>query len=178
MGTAATKAKNKYNKNKYERVNLVVTPEFKSQIKNEAERNGESLNGFISHVLKDKMAESTEKDILAPDCFRFSVFYNEELVSDVDVGEKEVKIRRYSMNPAKQLFYADRIPRFKLGEILALRCWDRERADLRECLLSIGLSEYNPYEICRRTHGITYADRLWFRYEGEFFDGISVLEAL
>lgn len=179
MGTAATKAKNKYNKNNYDRVNLVVTPEFKEQIKKEASRKGESVNSYISKALKNTMGkQSQSENVSVLESFRFSVFYNEELVADVDAGQKEVLVRRYTLHPGKQIFYADVIPRYKLGEILSLRCWDKDRADIQDCLSNLGLSSYNPYAICRKTHGITYADRIWFRYEGEFFDGVKALEEL
>lgn len=178
MGTAATKAKNKYNKSNYDRVNLIVTPEFKGRIKFEADRCGESVNSFINRALSDKICGKTSSEDTEFECFRFSVFYNEEIVADVEVDKKEAKVRRYTLHPAKQLFYADRIPRYILGEILSLRCWDKEREDLQECLSSIGLTSYDPYKICRKTHGITYADRIWFRYDGEFFDGIKALEEL
>lgn len=168
MGTAATRAKNKYNKENYERINLVTTPEIKTAIKKAADNENMSVNGFINEILCKQLSYFPN----------FSVYFGNELVSDVEVGDTTAKIRRYTTHPAKQIFYADEIPRYKLGEILELRCWDRNRADIDECLKKLGLIEYNPYEICRKTHGITYADKLWFRFEGESFDGISRLKEL
>lgn len=181
MGTSATKAKNKYNKANYERIPLIVKPKLKEELKEVANKRNESVNSFINTAILRKLEEeynANKKDDERPKCFKFSVFYNSELTADVDVKENDVLIKRYTMHPVKQIFYADRIPRYKLGEILELRCWDKNRVDLLDCLHKIGLSEYNPYEICRRTHGITYADKIWFRYENDYFDGISKLEGL
>lgn len=190
MGTSSTKAKNKYNKSNYDRVNLVVSSGMKEQIKEAASGCKESVNAYINYAIKARMANEghageistvADKELSAdfcPESFRFSVFYNSELVADVDVQRKNVNIRRYTFHPAKQIFYADELPRHKLGEILELRCWDKDRVDINDCLNKIGLCEYNPYEICRRTHGITYADRIWFRYDGEYFDGIRALKEL
>lgn len=177
MGTSATKAKNKYNKANYERIPLIVKPKLKEELKEVANKRNESVNSFINKAILSKLEEN-EKDSEQYKNFKFSVFYNTELTADVDVKENDVLIKRYTMHPVKQIFYADRIPRYKLGEILELRCWDKNRVDLLDCLHKIGLSEYNPYEICRRTHGITYADKIWFRYENDYFDGISKLEGL
>ena len=63
--------------------------------------------------------------------------------------------------------YADKISRFEFGEILEDRCWDRHRPDINRILELLGLDEYNPYEICKRTHGRMYQDSIWFRFPGE-----------
>jgi len=171
MGTAQTAAKNKYNKKKYERINYIVDPGMKDLIKSEALSEGNSISRYISNTILEKISEKKHSD----ESYSFSVFYNTELVSDVHVERTIVRVKRYTLNPGKQLFYADEFPRYKLGEILELRCWDKNRADIADCLKKIGLNQYNPYDICRRTHGITFADRIWFRYEGEMFDGMSML---
>ncbi len=57
--------------------------------------------------------------------------------------------------------------RYQLGRILELRCWDKQRSDITEILAHLGLKEYNPYEIVRKTHGVSYNDYIWFRFPGE-----------
>ncbi len=79
----------------------------------------------------------------------------------------DVILERYTTNPAKQLFYADRISLFELGEILTTRCWEENRSDIDELLHLIGLHTYDPYAIVRRTHGLMAQDPIWFRFEGE-----------
>jgi hypothetical protein len=48
---ARTVANNKYNTNNYDRINLVVKKGEKDKIKAQAERSGESVNGFINRIL-------------------------------------------------------------------------------------------------------------------------------
>ena len=100
----------------------------------------------------------------------FSVFWKDELVAEVQLDEKNVHIKRYVLNPAKQIFYADEMSRFVFGNILRTRCWDENRGDIDKLLASIGLEEYNPYEICKRTHGLMVQDFIWFRFPGEKYN--------
>ena len=58
MGKAATRAKNKYNAENYERIALSVPKGQKEAIKAHAESNGESVNGFINRAIM----EVTEMD--------------------------------------------------------------------------------------------------------------------
>ena len=61
MGTAATKAKNKYNAENYERISLSVPKGTKEKYKAIAETNGKSLNQFIIDCVEDKI-DSTKQD--------------------------------------------------------------------------------------------------------------------
>ena len=65
--------------------------------------------------------------------------------------------------------------RYQLGRILELRCWDKQRSDITEILAHLGLKEYNPYEIVRKTHGVSYNDYIWFRFPGEKLTSKDVL---
>ena len=49
------------------------------------------------------------------------------------------------------------------------------RADIGEKLTNLGLKEYNPYEIVKRTHGVSYNDFIWFRFPGEKLTSKDVL---
>lgn len=60
MGKAATKAKNKYNAENYERISLVVDKGQKDIIKAHAEKNGESLNGFINRIIIESLERKRE----------------------------------------------------------------------------------------------------------------------
>jgi len=65
--------------------------------------------------------------------------------------------------------------RFQLGKIMEMRCWEKGRPDINEILNHLGLSEYNPYEIVRKTHGVSYNDFIWFRFPGEKLTSKDVL---
>ena len=102
--------------------------------------------------------------------FRIETFWKDEKTADAYVGKKEVEVKRYILHPAKQLFHADRITRFEFGDIiLRSRCFDYNRPDRKEYLEYLGLTEYNVYEICRRTHGMMVQDFIWMRFDGEDF---------
>jgi uncharacterized protein (DUF1778 family) len=61
MGTARTKANNKWNAKAYDRINLTVPKGEKETIKAHAESNGESVNGFINRAIKQTM-ETDKKE--------------------------------------------------------------------------------------------------------------------
>ena len=59
MGTARTKANNRWNAKAYDRVNLTMPQGRKAEIKAHAETRGESTNGFINRSI----SETIERDI-------------------------------------------------------------------------------------------------------------------
>lgn len=61
MGTARTRANNKWNAKAYDRINLTVAKGEKDQIKEHADAydNG-SVNGFINRAIKETMARDKE----------------------------------------------------------------------------------------------------------------------
>ena len=60
MGKAATRAKNKYNAENYERISLVVVKGKKEIIKTHSDKTGESVNAFINRAID----EAIKKDDL------------------------------------------------------------------------------------------------------------------
>lgn len=64
-----------------------------------------------------------------------SVFWKDELTAEVDINDNKVSIKKYTSNPAKQFFLA-----------------------------KLGLEEYDPIEIVKRTFGVSYNDSIWFKF--------------
>jgi len=63
MGTAKTRAQNKYIAKAYDRVNLVLPKGLKDEVVEHAAARGESLNGFINRAIVDIMArEKVEQE--------------------------------------------------------------------------------------------------------------------
>ena len=114
----------------------------------------------LYHSLKPVVAS----DKIFPD---FLLMWGDEVISSVKVGTTEVYVDRFVLHPVKQIFYTDTIPMFKFGDILRHRCWDENRPDIKVLLGMIGLDEFNPYEICKKTHGKMVQDMTWFKFEGE-----------
>lgn len=52
---AQQKATNKYISKAYDRINLTLPKGRKAEIKSHAERNGESVNGFITRAIVETM---------------------------------------------------------------------------------------------------------------------------
>lgn len=55
MGKTSSTVKNRYNEKAYDRINLTVPKGDKEIIKNHAESQGESTNGFIQRAIKETM---------------------------------------------------------------------------------------------------------------------------
>lgn len=60
MGTARTRANNKWNAKAYDRINLTVGKGEKDDIKRHADARGESVNGFINRAIKETMQRDQE----------------------------------------------------------------------------------------------------------------------
>ncbi len=128
-----------------------------------------SLEQTINSLKKEKRSEKILED------YSFEVFWNDEITARVKVKGNHVQVSRYVFHPVKQIFASDHMTRDQLNEILEMRCWDRNRADISDILQGLGLDSYNPHEIVKRTHGVSYNDFLWFRFPGEHLTSKDVL---
>ena len=50
------------------------------------------------------------------------------------------------------------------------RCFPRERRNCKQLLEDLGLEEYIPLEIVRKTHGRQLEDYCWIKFDGEELD--------
>ncbi len=105
----------------------------------------------------------------------FEVFWKDELTARVHAKGEGVRVSRFVTHPLKQLFFDTHFSRGKLNQILELRCFERGRPDVTELLNSLGLKEYQPLEIIKKTHGVSYDDYIWFRFPGETLTAKDVL---
>ena len=122
--------------------------------------------------------EELRKFALEPEIeenFTFEVFWKNELSARVSVRKNKVHVSRYIIHPVRQIFHADEITRNQLMEALKLRCLEEGRPDINEWLKYRGLSSYNPLEIVRKTHGVSYNDYIWIRFPGENLRAEDVL---
>lgn len=100
--------------------------------------------------------------------YKFSVLFLDEIVADVmiDIGKNFCTIHRHVSGP-KQPFMAEIDSVDYVYKFLHSRCYDDARPDLSEILKIHGMTSNNPYEWCRKTHGVKYQDFWWVRYPGE-----------
>ena len=137
--------------------------------KKELEKVKKPLETFVKSLEREREKESLLKD------YTFEVYWKDEITARVYVKGGRVTVSRYVEHPLKQLFADKNMTRYQLNKILELRCWDRNRADIDEILRHLGLKYYNPYEIVRKTHGVSYNDYIWFRFPGEKLTSKDVL---
>lgn len=128
-------------------------------------KNLEKLLQQLDKTEKSLQSEIMKQPILNE--YSFEVYWKDEITARVYVHRSEAIISRFVEHPVKQLFARNRMTRDQINRVLELRCWDRGRPDLPELLQNIGLTEFNPQEIVRRTHGVMRNDFIWFRFPGE-----------
>ena len=61
-GKTSNESKAKYNAKVYDRINLVVKKGERDKLKSHAEKQGESLNGFINRAIQEAIQRDNEKD--------------------------------------------------------------------------------------------------------------------
>jgi len=79
-----------------------------------------------------------------------------------DETAKKVLIENHTDNPLYTAFGVNDNPGWQnYQNFLEERCIPKSRAGLKEYLNAIGVSEYNPLEIIRKTKGKMAEDRSW-----------------
>lgn len=125
----------------------------------------------LTNVLNLSLSlESVKSDIPAIrrwDGLKFSLYWKNELIAKVSVTNTTAEITRFVLHPAKQIFWADTMNIMQLSQILESRCWERNRDDIDTIINNLGLKHYDPLDIVKKTHGVSYNDSLWFQFEGE-----------
>lgn len=94
-------------------------------------------------------------------------FWRDELVSYVTVKGNKAKVQRFTSHPVKQIFRDTEMDVFKLSNILETRCWQRDCRNIGNYLKKLEIPYYDPLAIVKKTHGVSYNDFLWFRFNGE-----------
>ena len=61
MGTARTRANNKWNAKAYDRVNLTIPKGKKDVLQSYVTARGESVNGMINRLLRAELGQSVEE---------------------------------------------------------------------------------------------------------------------
>ena len=83
-----------------------------------------------------------------------------------DFTDKTVKHENYTDNIIKTAFGTNKLPTWDdFQYFLKERCISADRAGLREYLGTIGLYEYEPFEIVKRTQGRMAEDKQWLTIE-------------
>ena len=154
----------------------VYETEIEIQKKRELNEKVNELKFLIDSIIreKDELYKQLLKKSFA-DKFTFEVFWKNELSARVSVNNSKVHVSRYILHPVRQIFSSDNISRNQLNEVLKLRCLEEGRVDIQSKLKAWGLNEYNPLEIVKKTHGVSFNDYIWIRFPGENITAEDVL---
>lgn len=83
-----------------------------------------------------------------------------------DEESKQIKIKNFTDFPLPRAFGVNENPTWADFEaMLEERCIPRNRHNLKYNLKAIGLEEYNPLEICKKTGGRMAHDYCWMSFE-------------
>lgn len=100
---------------------------------------------------------------------RFSVMWKDEKTADVFVSDdhKTVEIKKYSDVIYKMPFGGNNDTIERVYNFISERWIPAARPDMKDRLHDLGLTEYNPWEIIKKTHGVMWEDFIWIKFEGE-----------
>ncbi len=96
-------------------------------------------------------------------------FLDREILCTViyaDFTDNTIKIENHTENVLKTAFGNNFNPLWTdFEDFLRERCISKDRSGIREYLEAIGMDEYNPFEIIKRTEGRMAEDNQWVRVE-------------
>lgn len=103
------------------------------------------------------------------DILKFTIMWKNEKIDDVVVDRDKctVEVTKYSDHVFHQPFHMEPITIKNVYQFVKRRVFDEERPDKEELLAALGLEEYNPYEIMRKTHGANYDDYIWVKFSDD-----------
>jgi putative transcriptional regulator len=88
----------------------------------------------------------------------------------VNEQEKTVSVENFTDDLLFRAFGVNEHPSWKdYEDFLEERCFPRTRQNLKFYLKQLGLTEYDPFAICRVTNGRMHGDSMWM----EITEGIS-----
>ena len=99
----------------------------------------------------------------------YHIMWRDEPVADVDLSDdhKEIRLTKIMPPGLKQPFSGGEFNIRRFYNFLKDRCYEDGRADLQEILAQAGMTENNPYQWVRLTHGVTWDDFFWIKVDDE-----------
>ena len=101
--------------------------------------------------------------------YNFTVYYENIPVAHVYVSDnhKCVWVEKLVSDGMMQPFCGDKLDLERVYSFLKSRCYKDSYAGLEEVLKKQNMTSNNPWEWNRKTHGITWEDFFWIKFEGE-----------
>lgn len=138
---------------------------------NESKRNIELMfDGNGIYITAEKSIEEfvSQKKAMGHQVKKFSFFDDNELCSIIcaDFTDETLKVQNYTDDIVKTAFGNNKLPTWEdFMNFLEERCIPKERSGIREYLEAIGVAEYNPLEIIKKTKGKMAEDKQWIEIE-------------
>lgn len=137
----------------------------------ENKRNIELMfDGNSIYITAEKTIEEfvSQKRTMGHQLKKFSFFDDNGLCSIIcaDFTDETLKVQNYTDDVVKTAFGNNKLPTWEeFMNFLEERCIPKERSGIREYLEAIGVAEYNPLEIIKKTKGKMAEDKQWIEIE-------------
>ena len=99
----------------------------------------------------------------------FDYMYRDEVSAhvEIDLKTKEVTCEEYSDVLFKQAFGLRPANMDTVVWFFRRRCFPETQDGVEELLEMLGLKQYDPYSIVKKTKGMMWKDHCWVRFEGD-----------
>ncbi|MCD8131710.1 MAG: hypothetical protein LUE16_10640 [Lachnospiraceae bacterium] len=97
----------------------------------------------------------------------FTVLWEDTPVAEIHINNGKPQIIKLVPDGVIQPFGGSRQDMMRVYDFLESRCYENGRADLPEILSQANLQDNNPWEWVKVSHGVTWDDFWWIRFEGE-----------
>lgn len=97
----------------------------------------------------------------------FDVMFKEEAVAHIVVNNKLCEVDTYNNIPYKQPFFKKPVTRGYVNAFLEKRVVPKDKANIEEVLNQLNVKAYNVIEILKKTHGVSFDDFFWVKFNNE-----------
>lgn len=108
----------------------------------------------------------------------FEILIKDRVITKVEISDnrKNINVEQFSDNWLEKPFKSTPVKIKHIVEWLETRCFPESRFGKERILEGMGLSDYNPLDIVKLTHGIQHEDYLWIRFKGEVltYDDVKI----
>lgn len=137
----------------------------------ENNRNIELIfDGNGIYITAEKSIEEfvSQKKAMGHNLKKLSFYDDNEICSIIcaDFTDKTLKVQNHTDDIVKTAFGNNKLPTWEdFMNFLEERCIPKERSGIREYLEAIGVAEYDPLEIIKKTKGKMAEDEQWIEIE-------------
>lgn len=108
------------------------------------------------------------------------VFIKDKMIAELDFDPKTKIVENYKTYSDDIYFLPfgmhNRVSYMGLIDFLEFRCFPKTRQNVKKLLDALGIPEYDPIAITKRTYGRMYSDYMWLKYDYEdiTYDDIKI----